>query len=192
MIKFLGIVSLVTFLTSLIAHLATFLPFIMITMDMVWYLHFPGMLLVPTSAIMMARQHKQLSKIPSSEFFAKYGVPSTQQTQEFYSKLKYLIPPALFTLCKILVGYISVNIVLFYWLSEGGTPEIEEGKYLLLNHGYLIREITEAEYHRQEAYMVRFVSSFWMLMAIWATVYYLIVHPQLRKLINDGEKTKPS
>jgi hypothetical protein len=64
-----------------------------------------------------------------------------------------------------LFAYAIFNFGMFLTLSEGGGPTVRDGKYLLTSHGRVIRELTEAEYHRQRAYEVRGFSGHWMVFA---------------------------
>ena len=61
--------------------------------------------------------------------------------------------------------YAMVNFVLFVILSEGGGPSQRDGKYVIEDHGTVVREISEAEFHRKQAYIVRGFSGHWMLFA---------------------------
>ena len=67
---------------------------------------------------------------------------------------------------RILTGvffvYALVNFAIFLVLCEGGGPHERDGRYLLTSHGKVIREISEAEYHQQQAYVVRGFSGHWM------------------------------
>jgi hypothetical protein len=61
--------------------------------------------------------------------------------------------------------YALVNFGLFMVLNEGGQPHFRDGKYVLTSHGKVIRELTEAEFHRHQAYVVRGFSGHWMFFA---------------------------
>jgi hypothetical protein len=61
------------------------------------------------------------------------------------------------------IAYAVINFILFFWLSQGGTPDIWDGKYVLHSHGKLIRELSEREYHLQQAYVLRGFSGHWMI-----------------------------
>ncbi len=69
------------------------------------------------------------------------------------------------SLTVALLAYAILNFVVFMHLNEGGGPIMRDGNYLLTSHGKVIRELTEAEYHRQQAYEVRGFSGHWMLFA---------------------------
>ena len=48
-------------------------------------------------------------------------------------------------------------------LGEGGVPAVLAGKKVIHSHGKIIRELTDAEYERQQSYVVRAFSGHWML-----------------------------
>ena len=85
---------------------------------------------------------------------------------------------------RILTGvcfaYAFVNFAAFMVLNEGGGPHERDGKYLLTAHGTVIRELTEAEYHQQQAYVVRGFSGHWMLFSS-AALTLLVGTARLRR-----------
>ena len=72
-------------------------------------------------------------------------------------------PLLLRTLTGVFFAYALMNFVVFSILSEGGGPHERDGKYVLQEHGTVLRELSEAEYHQQRAYVVRGSSGHWML-----------------------------
>lgn len=68
---------------------------------------------------------------------------------------------------KAFFVYAFINFALFFFLSRGGTPDVRDGKYVLHNHGTVIRELSKDEYELQNAYILRGFSGHWM-------VFYLI------------------
>jgi hypothetical protein len=71
-------------------------------------------------------------------------------------------------LTGVFFAYAFVNFAAFIVLTEGGGPDERDGKYFLRSHGRVIREITEVEYHQQQAYVVRGFSGHWMLFSCGA------------------------
>jgi hypothetical protein len=59
--------------------------------------------------------------------------------------------------------YGIVNFIIFLILVHAGSPEIRDGKFVLADHGHIIRQLSEAEFHRMQAYVVRGFSGHWML-----------------------------
>jgi hypothetical protein len=59
--------------------------------------------------------------------------------------------------------YALVNFAVFIFLISSGSPYKENGQYVLKDHGKLVRQITEQEYHQYRAYEVRGFSGHWMI-----------------------------
>jgi hypothetical protein len=90
---------------------------------------------------------------------------------------------------KILTGifgaYAFLNFVLFIILTEGGGPHQEKDKFVLQSHGRVIRELTEKEFHQQQAYVVRGFSGHWMLFSS-AALMLLVSTARIRKKDRAG------
>jgi hypothetical protein len=69
-------------------------------------------------------------------------------------------------------AYAFLNFALFMSATEGGNAALREGKYLLLQHGTLIRELTQAEYAAFKANEVRGFSGHWMLFYFMPFAYF--------------------
>jgi hypothetical protein len=76
--------------------------------------------------------------------------------------------------------YAFVNFAIFLVLVEGGGPHERDGKYFLTSHGTVLRELSEAEYHQQRAYVVRGFSGHWMLFS-GASLMILVGVVRLRR-----------
>jgi hypothetical protein len=66
-------------------------------------------------------------------------------------------------LAGVFFAYALVNFAIFIVLVEGGGPHERDGKYYVMSHGIIFRELSPAEYHQQQAYIVRGFSGHWML-----------------------------
>ena len=55
------------------------------------------------------------------------------------------------------------------FLTETGTPDFENGQYVLKNHGQLIKVLTAQEYHYHKANLLRGFSGHWILFYSVAT-----------------------
>jgi hypothetical protein len=75
-------------------------------------------------------------------------------------------------LTKAFFAYAVINFALFFVLSEGGVPEERDGKYVLHNHGNVIRELSEEEYERQNAYVLRGFSGHWMVFYLLPLLFF--------------------
>jgi hypothetical protein len=73
---------------------------------------------------------------------------------------------------KAFFAYAFINFALFFFLSRGGTPDVRDGKYVLHNHGNVIRELSEDEYELQTAYVVRGFSGHWMIFYLVPALFF--------------------
>jgi hypothetical protein len=69
--------------------------------------------------------------------------------------------------------YIPANFFICLELLEGGSPSIENGVFILKNHGTIIRVLTEAEYLRMLSYISRLFTGHWIAFFFTYTVYFL-------------------
>jgi hypothetical protein len=83
-------------------------------------------------------------------------------------------------LTGLFFAYALVNFAVFLVLVEGGGPSERDGKFYLKSHGTVLRELSEAEYHRQRAYVVRGLSGHWMLFSC-AALMGLVGAARLRR-----------
>jgi hypothetical protein len=79
-------------------------------------------------------------------------------------------------------AYTLINFAWFFSLSKGGTPELREGIYVLHDHGKIIRELTEQEYHIQKAYVLRGFSGHWLYFYVICGFYFWFP----RKMAHEG------
>jgi hypothetical protein len=91
--------------------------------------------------------------------------------------IEWRVPPWMKTTAALLALYAMLSAVLFIVLGEGGGPSQRGDKFFLTSHGRILRELTLAEFLRQQANVVRFFSSGWMLFSAIA-LGLLITTPQ--------------
>ena len=82
--------------------------------------------------------------------------------KDFWNKIFADMPRWTGYTVKAFFAYALINFALFFFLSKGGTPDVRDGKYVLHDHGQVIRELSEDEYELQKAYVVRGFSGHWM------------------------------
>jgi hypothetical protein len=77
-------------------------------------------------------------------------------------------------LCTALFVYAFFNFFFtIFILNEGGVPSELDGKKVIHSHGKVIRELTDEEYEKHQAYTVRSFSGHWLIFyAISMTVLY--------------------
>jgi hypothetical protein len=89
-------------------------------------------------------------------------------------------PRWLRVLTGVLFAFAIVNFMLFLLLGRGGQPMERDGKYVLDSHGRTLRELSEPEYHRMQAYMLRGFSSLYMFLSSGALMF-LVGAARLRR-----------
>ena len=57
--------------------------------------------------------------------------------------------------------------------AAGGVPTERDHKYVIANHGVVLREISAAQYHAFEASNLRGLSSLWLLFYFLPTAYFV-------------------
>jgi hypothetical protein len=107
----------------------------------VWALH-PGIFLALPAVIMAAAQ--------SGERKTLWGL------------MRDGLPRVVAVTGGAVLAYAMMNFVLFMGATEGGSTVERDGRFLLENHGALIREITVAEYTAFRANEIRGFSGHWI------------------------------
>jgi hypothetical protein len=72
-----------------------------------------------------------------------------------------------------LAGYVMLNFLLFLHAAEGGGPAIRDGRYVLQAHGQVLRPLTAAEYHAQQANILRGFSGHWLIFYYVPLVWFM-------------------
>ena len=138
----LSIVALTGFFLSLFVHFITFFGIDPAKhVPWVWVLHL-GIFVV---------------------FIPMLFVQGLTPRRDFWSKIFAVMPRWARYTIKAFFAYAIINFALFFFLSKGGVPDVRDGKYVLHNHGQVIRELSEDEYELQKAYVVRGFSGHWMV-----------------------------
>lgn len=157
MARILALVSLSGLLLSLAAHLAALSGIdVAAKVPAVWALHV-GIFVVFGPFILASR--KVLGLRPG------------------YAQMRELFPPWIVALGTMLFVYVIVNFVLFLLATQGGNPAIHDGKFVLQEHGRLVREITQAEYTAFRANEVRGFSGHWLLFYFIPFAYFGFARP---------------
>lgn len=92
--------------------------------------------------------------------------------KNFWNKVFAAIPRWARYTIKAFFAYAIINFALFLFLSRGGVPDVRDGKYVLHNHGQVIRELSEKEYEWQKAYVVRGFSGHWMIFYLVSAIVF--------------------
>jgi hypothetical protein len=73
--------------------------------------------------------------------------------------------------------YALINFALFITATEGGSPRVRDGHFVLLDHGRVIRELSAAEYEAMEARDVRGFSGHWLVFYFVPFAWFLLRKP---------------
>jgi hypothetical protein len=150
--RFLGFAALTGLVLAAVAHVcalagvdvAEHVPF-------VWLLHI-GIFFVFGPFVFSSR--KILGKHPS------------------LADMRALVPGRVYAAGLAIFIYAIVNFALFALATQGGNPAIEAGKYVLQNHGRLIRELSASEYHALRANELRGFSGHWIFFYFVSFAYF--------------------
>lgn len=148
-----GLAALLGFSLSLIVHLCALSGIdVVARVPAVWLLHL-GIFVVFFPFVISMR--KTLGPKPS------------------FAHIRAAFPPWIVMLGCALLAYTVVNFILFMAATEGGNPSIEHGKYVLMSHGRLIRELTLPEYTHFWANQARGFSGHWLAFYFIPAAYFL-------------------
>ena len=149
-----GIMALAGFTLSLAAHVAALAGIdVAAAVPLVWALHV-GMFVVFIPFVFSCR--KVLGR------------------RSKLAQLRVIFPGWVLAVTAALMVYALVNFLLFMMGTEGGNPSISGGKYVLLSHGRLIRELTATEYTAFEANVVRGFSGHWLIFYFVPFAYFML------------------
>jgi len=150
---FLGTAAAVGFLASLLVHIAALFGVdVAARLPGVWLLHL-GVFAVFVPFVLFARRD--------------FGA------QPSLLRISAALPRWVVVLGGAIFAYAIVNFIIFIAGTQGGSPTVQDGKYLLLNHGKLIREITAGEYAAFKANEVRGFSGHWLVFYFAPAAYFL-------------------
>lgn len=89
---------------------------------------------------------------------------TTNSLKEVGTKLNHNIPRWMKALLLLLLLYAIVNFFYTLFGLQGGCKATFDGKeYVLLQQGEIVKNITEAQYFRHQAYSLRIDSAYWVL-----------------------------
>lgn len=154
--KYLFYFALTGWTLGLIVHILS-LSDIDVTekMPFVWLLHI-GIFVVWLPVVLDLQKNEELKEYQQS------GILKRMNPIGFY-KIIFKDTPTWMSVIAILgFFYAFINFILFMF-SQSGTPSIQDGHYVLQNHGQFIKNLTEQEFHHYKANEVRGFSGHWIL-----------------------------
>jgi len=153
--KFLFYFAVTGWTLGLIVHLLSLADIdIKDKVPFIWVLHI-GIFVVWLPTVFDLNKNEELREYQQS------GSLNKMNPVEFY-KIIFRQTPTWLTI--IAIGgffYAIINFMLFM-TSQHGTPGIQDGQYILHNHGQLLKTLTEQEYHHFKANEVRGFSGHWI------------------------------
>lgn len=151
--KFLGFASLIGFATALMVHIAALMGVNMPgNFPAIWWLHV-GIFVVFIPFVFASR--------------TSFGPKPT------FAEIRATFPKWVVGLGLFISAYALVNFAFFMVQAVGGNPSIVDGKFVLLNHGNFIRELTEVEYSTFKANEVRGFSGHWLVFYFVPFAYFM-------------------
>jgi hypothetical protein len=142
---------------ALIVHLLTLTGMdINSSAPYVWVLHI-GIFAVWIPAILKLRKDEELQAFQQSQ-----KQRNTRTNPIRFFKIMFRHTPTWLTVLAI--GgffYTFINMVMLM-PSQSGVPDIQNGHYVLHNHGQLIKTLTAQEYHYYKASVIRGFSGHWL------------------------------
>lgn len=121
-----------------------------------------------------------------------FSMRKTIGTKPTFAEIRAAFPPWVVVFGICLFAYVLLNFVFMFILgSVGGNPSMVGGKYILENHGKLIREITEAEYREAMANTIRGFSGHWLIFYFAPFAYFILRNEPLNSMASDGQEKLP-
>lgn len=164
--RLIGIAALVGLTCAVAVHVLTFIS-VRIDPDMpqVWLLHLGIFVVFLPLVVSLRRTYGQnLSK----------------------AQLCSILPRWANTLVLLTFAYVFVNFVLFFLRTEGGSPEMRDGLYVLQSHGKVIRELSYVEFKLYHAYVLRGFSGHWLVFYLVPSLYFLVRRNNQEASIANG------
>jgi hypothetical protein len=153
--KFLFYLAVTGWTIGLIVHGLSIADFdITEKVPFVWALHI-GVFVVWLPTVLNLKKNEELKEYQQS------GMLNRMNPLGFFKIIFRQTPTWLIIIAIGGFFYAMVNFMLFM-TSQEGVPDIKDGQYILHNHGHLIKNLTEQEYHHYKANEVRGFSGHWM------------------------------
>ena len=96
------------------------------------------------------------------EFKKNSNFRTRMKPSEFFRSIFKDTPKPVMVISIVFFLYAIINFILSLQVSGGGIPDLMDGKYVIHNHGSVIKELTETEYLKMKANEIRSFSGLWM------------------------------
>ena len=90
----------------------------------------------------------------------------------FWKEFEQRTPDWVILGIKLLGALFGIIFVLFLILSRAASPEIQNGDFVLNNHGHIVAVLTETEYLVLKGWELRFFASGWMFAYFYLAMYW--------------------
>jgi hypothetical protein len=141
------------FILGLIVHIVSlFGIYLGEKIPFIWVLHV-GIFIVWLPAVLELRKNTELKQ-------PNFG--TMVNPFKFFGIIFKDTPKPVMIISVVFFFYAMINFFLFMQAGQGGVPDIMDGKYVIHNHGSIIKELTETEYFKMKANEIRGFSGHWM------------------------------
>ena len=150
-------------------------------MDSVWFM---GIAVIAVFGAMMYVVRKLIpekKREPGQKYVDWFRENMQSQMMDNNKLMINAVPGSLIFLGIIAFIYMAANFVSCMLNMEFGVPQIENGNYLLMNHGKIIRPLTESEFHKMKSYELRLFSWAWVIFSYIPTLFFTYVYPATLK-----------
>jgi hypothetical protein len=156
------------FIASVLIHISTFTAFDPSAFCGAWGLSI-GVFVVFIPAVICASQ-----------------VLKGRTKSEHWKLIFQYVPACMPALMGLFLAYAFFSFLFTsFALLKGGSPGIIDGQYVLQSRGEIIRQLTETEYIRHRAYVLRLFSGHWM-------AFYLMSFTILLSHVRRTRSPRPS
>ena len=165
-----GFFTLAVLTLSVIAHVATFMPGVPISMSQVWPMHLGAMASLFLFIFGMKAPFVKAR-------MAADGIPP----RDMMRLMRLYTPLLLRWFCTATFVYVLINFGLFmYWTVGDGNPVAINGHYELRQKGSPPKIITQQDFDQRQAIIVRGFSGHWIVMSLYSTVFFLVSASSIR------------
>lgn len=155
-----GVAASALLVVSLLIHLLTFWSFnVQERLPAVWLLHF-GIFIFAIPTLLRQRGAERRQKAELVTLTSPAPQPLAPKPRTIAEGIGF---PNWLTVVYLVLGfYVMVNFVTFVFGADG-TPERHGDKFVLTNHGTVVREISREEYDLASAHLLHGFSGHWLI-----------------------------
>ena len=110
---------------------------------------------------------------------SRKGALTSNKKAYFKDLLKGIPKPARALAIGVFV-YAGINFMYSITLLSEGSPAIQDGNLVLLDHGHYVRELSEAEFFALKRAGVRAFSRHWLVFFLIPALYFRYVNHQTK------------